>query len=172
MTIYCQNNLERMGGLVRLVPTITEGNGKTALYVGAMPTRQDFLDALIAWGWKVTIIEQFAPYLPELRQIEGVEDVLCGLIQDYIGPTFDMVFWWHGPEHMGYTAAGELLRKLATEHGLVVTGCPRGHTGSGDSDGNELNRHISAWQVSCFEALGYRANVTGTDIENITAVSR
>ena len=71
MTIYCQNNLERMGGLVRLVPTITEGNGKTALYVGAMPTRQDFLDALIAWGWKVTIIEQFAPYLPELRQIEG-----------------------------------------------------------------------------------------------------
>lgn len=173
MHAHNHENEHRMAGLLALCPWLRAGNGKTLLYVGAMPTRQDFLAELIAWGWTVDILEAWAPYHAYLEQLDGVRYVYAGDIQfpNFTDKSHDVVFWWHGPEHL---PTAETVKALANCERLarhaVVIGMPFGETGSGATEGNHYNEHKSAWYGPDIGALGYQWRITSQGARNITAV--
>lgn len=174
MTSSNEENRHRMAGLLELCPWLADGRGRRLLYVGAMPTRQDFLAELLAWGWKVDILEAWAPYHKELLAIEGVHQVHIGNVRDATElPTgrYAVCFWWHGPEHLEANDTAIALRNLEGLATLaVVVGMPYGQTGSGATEGNHHNEHRSAWYGPDIEALGYRWKLTTVGYRNLSAV--
>lgn len=164
-------NKHRMVALLTLCPWLQKGTGKTLLYVGAMPTRQDFLAELIGWGWTVEILEVWEPYRAFLETIEGVRAVHIGDVRTCQPGVYDSVFWFHGPEHLPKDDVPTALQNCEdmARHAVVI-GMPFGDTGSGATEGNHYNEHKSAWQGPDLEPFGYRWMVTHVGYRNITAV--
>lgn len=168
-------NKARMVGLLSLCPWLTEGKGRTLLYVGAMPERQDFLAELIGWGWVVDILEVWEPYHEYLRALHGVRAVYGGNILDCqeLPGRYQVVFWWHGPEHMEKDKVPQALQNAeAIAEEAVILGMPFGKTDSGVTEGNTYNQHVSAWQGPDIGDLGYTWLVTTEGYRNITAVKQ
>ncbi len=56
---------------------------------------------------------------------------------------FDVIFWWHGPEHVDDATLGPTLRGLeAMCDGAVVLACPSGEDPYEDAEGGDKHRCI------------------------------
>ena len=86
---------------------------------------------------------------------------------------FDVVFFWHGPEHLQQHQISPTLEKLerVCNH-LVVCGMPFGFYEQGPEYGNPFETHQSHIYPPFLEGLGYKTETLGNRDQmgaNITA---
>lgn len=171
----------RRESVLRLCPTLFEA--KRILYIGAKHDRFDFADEMREGKCSVYVLEAFLPNVTYLRTLPWLKGVIHGDVRD-ISPgaeifgntAFDVVLWWHGPEHIEGELLGSVLQRLeAIAKEWVVLGCPWGLYEQGSVGGNPWERHISHHYPETYEALGYSVECLGeTDVKgsNITSVKR
>ena len=125
-------------------------------------------------GTETHVLEVFEPNCRELRAA-GIDNVTCGDVCDvrsiYHKP-FDVLLWWHGPEHIEKPEAPGVIDGLwQLTAGTLILGCPLGNDPQGICYGNQHERHLCAWQAEDFIALGFQATVVrdGQPYPHITA---
>jgi hypothetical protein len=89
--------------------------------------------------------------------------ILRGNIRtDDLPEKYDVVMFWHGPEHLTREDLPFALSKaemMATR--LVVLASPWGRYAQGDCGGNPFERHVSHLYEIDLEAFGYRTSTLG-----------
>lgn len=144
---------------IREIPELWEAPG-TVLYVGARPGRMNGLQELRLFGHRVTLLEAFEPNCEAFRKMpELVERVVHGDVRDAakleLG-RFDIVFWFHGPEHVHRHELAGVLRALeGMADRVVVLGSPWGEWPQGEAYGNPYEVHVSALEAADYARLGY-----------------
>jgi len=169
------NKLKRQRSILKLAPDIFKH--KTVLYVGARTDRFDFGKNFKVKGFEIDVLEIFPDNVEYLKKIKWLRNVILGDVRNPpMDVKYDVVFWWHGCEHIKKEELKPTLEKLeriATK--LVVLGCPYGIYRQDALHGNPYERHISAYEPKDFEELGYNTDIIGTKNvrgSNITAVKK
>lgn len=166
------DNPDRMKSLTRCIPDLF--NHQSVLYVGAHSGRMDFGKNFQHVGCKITILEIF-PKNVEFLKGKGF-DVIQGDVREahliFDPQCFDVVFWWHGPEHLEedeIQIALHALENVAKK--LVVLGCPWGKSPQGAEYGNPYEIHASSLEPELFNSFGYNTETLRTRgfRSNITA---
>ncbi len=71
---------------------------------------------------------------------------------------FDLIIWWHGPEHVEQDQLAPTLKGLESMcSGAIVIGCPDGDTPYEDPEGDD--RHRCAITESLLHDLGYQTRL-------------
>lgn len=159
MPIY----LERLKQLKQYVPYLFRPG--SILNVGANQIRFDLLPELHQAGREITLLEAWPEnvkhWAGDKRLAQTVEGDVRELDKLRVG-TFDVVLWWHGPEHIKREELLPTIAKLeAAAEGLVVLGCPWGIYPQGPFRGNPYDAHQASLYPEDFEALGYRTATIG-----------
>lgn len=181
------DNTDRRPSLMRLAPDIFAQ--KTVLYIGARPGRTDFLvsesselgPGFIENGFVSDILEAFEPNANYFRSVDKIRNVYCGDVKDIdtllpSGASYDVVFWWHGPEHVRESELAttvSAIERRATKY--VVLGCPWGRFDQNAIDGNKYECHLAHLDHAIFEEMGYEVECLGHKNargSNITAVKK
>jgi len=168
------NDTDRTASLKRLAPDLFKY--KTVLNVGARTSRFDYGQEFREAGYDITVLEPFGPNVQYLHTLPWVHEVVQGDVRDLRvfkekEQKFDVVFWWHGPEHVvEEDLRGVLLEIDKICNHLVVLGCPWGHYPQGHIHNNPWEEHIGHYAHYVFEEFGYDVECLG--IQNITSVKR
>ncbi len=160
----------RLVHLLRNVPDFLEH--PRVLYVGGNRSRLQLVHEL-HWagatmdGATIDIVEIFRPYLRELHTLNKTREYFRSIIAGDVrrlgvaigAAKYDLVVWWHGPEHVDRHDLPRALACLeAAATSLAVVGCPHGHCGQGvTQDGNVHQRHRTHWMPEDFVGLGWQA---------------
>jgi len=130
---------------LRDIPGLMDRGG-TLLYVGArLPDGLRGIQELRNAGYAVTILEIWPDNVRKLLEagLDAVRGDVCDAARLFDGARFDVVFRWHGSEHV---EKSELPRVAAGLKGisrrLPVTGCPWGRYEQGEEYGNPHERHV------------------------------
>ena len=138
------------------LPWLFEEPGEL-LYVGAKARMHTALEMLHQAGHRITVLEAWPEYCAQLRKdplARWVDEVVQGDVREWNGPCVDVVFWYHGPEHIEQDELPLVLATLeATTRQLVVIGAPWGKTNGGGT--NPYGHHVSAHYEDDWQALGY-----------------
>lgn len=140
--------------------------GRTCLYIGASRTRAECVGELLDAGWEITLVEAFQPNAEFWYFQDVFKEVIHADIAIAINrlPMYDMVMWWHGPEHVikteffddGLLSCLELRAKR-----FVVFGCPYGECQQGVVDRNVYEIHYASLYPEDFERHGYQVKTLG-----------
>ena len=159
----------------------------TVLYIGAKVKKNwakgmEFVDKFLDAGCTIDVVEAWAQNVAALqhfnqhgRQFRNEYLIEPGTFQriihgdiskldtlDKLGPEkYDIVFWWHGPEH-AVTKLPRILRRLETlASRLIVIGCPWGIYKQKAVGGNEHERHGLSLYPEFFTGLGWNWDTIG-----------
>ena len=164
------NSKEREVQMSQHLPQLFEGQShRSVLYVGANKKRQHFLDWFERAGYsRIVVLEAFAENAEFLKaeiggRTPGLE-VVHGDIRDkdaIPGDAFDVIFFWHGIEHLLEDKIAPVLERLEAISNVVVLGCPHGIYEQGPEYGNPYEEHLSAVYPQFLENLGYTTDVIG-----------
>ncbi len=172
----------REGCVNRCIPDLFGGRYSSVLYVGANKKRQHFLNRFEESGYRrIVILEAHREnygFLKEKFEAKNPDtyQVVWGKVQEIerfpLG-RFDVVFFWHGPEHLQQHQISPTLEKLerVCNH-LVVCGMPFGFYEQGPEYGNPFETHQSHIYPPFLEGLGYKTETLGNRDQmgaNITA---
>ncbi len=138
---------------------------KTVLYIGAQTARMDFGDDFRDAGYQIDVLEIYPPNVQYLQKLGWINTVIEGDVRqasELLTKTYDVVFWWHGPEHiekesLEATIAG--LKGIATK--LVVLGCPWGRHVKKHANENPHEAHISALYPEDFRKMEFEVSTLG-----------
>jgi len=144
---------------------LRNGQGKSVLYVGATPHRFQMGRELFEAGYKITLLEAFKQHYDYYEDHPWLEQRIYGDVR-YIknlanGQKWDVVVWWHGPEHVNKDELPEVLKDLESVADLVILGCPWGQNIHGMIGGNPYSVHECHHDTTDFEQLGYEARTLG-----------
>jgi hypothetical protein len=156
---------KRFENLMLLIPDIFKH--KSVLYIGARPDRTDFLQNFINAGYEISILEIYKPNVEYFKNNPRFIEVIEGDITNFnFNKKYDVVFWWHGPEHVEEEKIDYTLKKLESiSNHLVVLGCPWGNVVQGDEyEDNPNEKHINFIKTGYLEKFGY--NVIYFGLEN------
>ena len=166
---------DRDASLQRLIPDLYDY--KSVLYIGARSDRFDYGEDFRDAGYEIIILEIFKTNVRYLRTIKWVRWVICGDARRLTYSCLrhhDIIFWWHGPEHIkDYEIPVTVMNLEKYAKVAVVLGCPWGYFRQGAIHGNEYEEHVSSNDYQIFEQLGYTVECLGKKDErgsNITAV--
>jgi hypothetical protein len=131
---------------------------RTCLYVGAHPGKGcSFWDEIRRAGCRMTVIEVYEPNVKALEcMLMNGEEILCADIRDWIPPEkYDLVLWWHGPEHVMPDEAEMVIEKLwSVTRQWLVCGSPWGRVEQGEEYGNAAEKHLWSVDPRFFQILG------------------
>lgn len=160
--------IHREAQLKSCIPDVL--NYKTALYIGARPSRKQIAGLLAGAGYAVYCLEIWPPNVAALREQNAVAPLFREILEGDArnAPSlglgvFDVIIWWHGPEHIGRTeieAAVAGLKGMTRE--LLILACPNGEVGQGPARGNPNEEHKAYLLPENFEALGFKTNTIGS----------
>lgn len=145
------------------IPNILEY--KTLLYVGANPARLELLDLFFKAGYIIDILEIYPPNVEGLRKLNEkqkiFENIYMGDVREIdeiiIGKKYDVVCFWHGPEHIEKKEIKPTLIQLEnkTKH-IIFLGCPYGYYPQDDVYGNKAEIHRCSLDPELFQSMGYK----------------
>ena len=166
---------DRTASLLRLVPGLFSTRYKSVLYIGARSDRFDYGDEFKHFNYKITILEAWEDNVEYLRTEMPTIEVIHGEVQNVtIEEKFDVVFWWHGPEHVPEDQLSDTINKIEKwAKKVVIMGCPWGHRRQKAIQGNPYERHVSHLLYPFFEEKGYTVECLGVKnggTSHITAV--
>lgn len=137
--------------------------GKSVLQIGGCTKKHPgdwgvMFECFKLYGYDSFDILEIADYIKDLEhpllrnKIQGnVMD-----IENFINQTYDVIFWWRGPEHLKKEDVKKIcpvLRKHTKR--CFVVGTPLGTMIEGPSYNNIYNAHLSHWQPQEFLDLGF-----------------
>jgi len=153
---------EREYQLDRCIPDLFKF--KTVLYVGANTHRCHILPTFRNRGYEIDIVEPHKPNCDYYTGVIGIRNTYNVTIQEFNPEDkYDVVFWWHGPEHVKKEELESTLKHIESmTKKYVVLGCPWGNNPQEAIDGNYFEIHRSSMYVEDFEKLGYNVDTIGT----------
>lgn len=170
-------DLDRTKSLLRLIPNLFDQCSKSVLYIGARTDRFDYGEEFRNAGYEIILLEVwpentlYLSRIPWLKKVIQADITLYNFSQD---DKFDIVFWWHGPEHIEETKIPITLKRLeSVTNEYIILGCPWGKFEQGELYNNPFEKHISYLDYNIFEDLGYETECLGEKNlygSNITAV--
>ena len=139
---------------------------KTLLYAGACPAQLRLAPSFRMAGYEIDVVELFEPsrMLLERQNPEWglFRSIYAGDIRELdkaLCQTYDVAFWWHGPEHVEKSELAQSLQQLeARAEKLAVIGCPHGYMKQGSLKGNPHGRHCWGPMPEDFAALGWEVD--------------
>lgn len=147
--------------LVKCIPDIFDH--KSVLYVGANTHRQQILKDFRNHEYNIDIVEPFAANVEYCKLIPGIDNVYHSDIKSFAAPRlYDIVFWWHGPEHINRTEYEQTfshMEKMASKY--VVLSCPWGINPQDAIDNNNFEIHRTHAYEHDFRVYGYTVDVIG-----------
>ncbi len=162
---------------VATIPDIFENS--TMLYIGANKLRTQLTDLFEnrCSNMTIDVLEIWHENVKYLRGLKKFNGVMQGDVREidklFKPNSYDIVMWWHGPEHIEIQELAKTLDKLKrVAKKLVILGCPWGIYVQGEEYGNPYEKHISHLTLDFFKNHGFLTSVVGTrDIpgSNITA---
>ena len=114
---------------------------------------------------RVVILEAWKQNVEMIREMKKYEVVEGDVRQadDYFQPeSFDLVIWWHGPEHVPFEQLGvtfDKLKRIARRY--IVVGCPWGHYSRRAFGGNPFEVHHCHLDTGFFEDMGFKTATVG-----------
>lgn len=138
------------------------------LYVGASPSRFELIDEFYYAGYEIDVLEIFEPHVQALEVINRrwkiFKNIMLGDVrkaEEILKHRYDVVVFWHGPEHLGLLDFVPTIRKLEdfAKH-LVVCGCPWGDYPQGPVKGNPHEAHILSLFPKDFQKLGFNTSTS------------
>lgn len=136
---------------------------QSVLYIGASPARQILAKEFRDHGAHIDLVEVWPPNVEALSKTHTAvfDNFILGDVRrlgEVIKKQYDVVVWWHGPEHVTkeeFEPTLQSLRQFATR--LVVTACPHGDFPQGEYGGNKFETHYLALTPEDFHRLGWYA---------------
>lgn len=146
---------------------------KSVLYVGANKRRQYFLDWFEKANYdKIVVLEAFKENVDCLKaNSKGwtpALDIIHGDIRDaeFTRDRFDVVMFWHGPEHLSQKEITPVLQRLESMANVVILGCPYGVYLQGAEYNNPYEEHLSHLYPHVLEKMGYTVDTIGEAGQN------
>ena len=163
---------------------------KTVLYVGAKvkkrwPKGMLFIDRFSDAGYEIDILEPWLANVNGLLQLNKFgrkfkDEVIInpGLFREIIhGSTheiekidyfdtikYNVVFWWHGPEHINEKNLIPTIKTLESKASkLVALATPFGFTKQIAVGGNPFEIHESGLTPSLYDQIGYKWSTWGEE---------
>ena len=176
------NQDEREKCVKRCMPDLFSGKYQSVLYVGANQKRQHFLNFFGESNYKrIVILEAFKGNYEFLKKKfetkqPDLYEVIWGKVEkiDKLSfEPFDVIFFWHGPEHLPQQQIEPTLKKLESiSNHLVILGMPFGKYVQGSEYGNPFEVHLFDIYPSFLQKVDYKTETLGNQDEkgsNITA---
>ncbi|MFH0765960.1 MAG: hypothetical protein V2A61_06040, partial [Calditrichota bacterium] len=150
--------------LYRALPDIW--NHKSILYVGAHEGRIQFGEPIREHELEIDVLEIWKPNVEHLREsVPWFNQVIEGDIREIgksVSHKYDIVFWWHGPEHISKEELFLTLQQIEQfANHYVVLGCPWGTYDQGEEYGNPYEVHRNALYERDFQRYGYHTSTIG-----------
>jgi hypothetical protein len=163
----------RTESLLRLMPDLF--SERSVLYIGARSDRMDYGEEFKKAKATIDVLEIYKPNVDYLKKINWINEVFLGDVRTFnIEKKYDVIFWWHGPEHILESELKSTLDRLEKKaETAVILGCPWGEFHQGPDYGNENEIHESHYDYTIFEDLGYTVECLGnknTHGSNITSI--
>lgn len=167
-------SVARKRQLLKFIPGVMKC--KTMLYIGANPRRFELMDLFWAEApqMKVDLMEAWKDNVKGLENLNAkygifrniyhadVRDIsrfFTIIYADLIVDIYDVVMFWHGPEHLTKTENLPVLDGLEViAKKYVILGCPWGNFPQKDVGGNPFEEHKSSLYTVDFTSLGYKAS--------------
>ena len=169
-------NIDRCYSLMRMMPDLFS-KPRDILYIGARADSFDFGDLFRQARCEITVLEAFKENVEHLRTLPWLHQVIQADIDRFRSiDDYDLIFWWHGPEHIAEERLPYALSYLeccASE--AVILGCPWGESEQGAIHDNPFEIHKSHLDYRLFESLGYDTECLGYKDQpgsHITAIKR
>lgn len=148
------------------LPELFDGTHRTVLYVGASRLRRHFLAEFIEAYDIITILELFegnVAYLWEKYRDPGIRVIHDDVrrADEIFTERFDVIFFWHGHEHLQEREVCDVLGRLEAMANLVVLGMPYGHYPQGPEYGNMHEAHLWHIYPKDIERYGYTVDTLG-----------
>ena len=149
------------------LPELFSGRFDSVLYVGANQLRQHFLSDFVKLYKHVTILEIFdknVRYLEKKFMNTNVRIVRGDVrnAKELFTSSFDVCFFYHGPEHLKREETGTVLSMLESmANHIIVLGMPYGYYEQGSEYGNMDEAHLWSIYPKDMHELGYKVNTIG-----------
>lgn len=179
MSFIDPSDVQRAKTLVDVAPLLP--GCKSLLHVGEQLREgwQFWPDWFAARGIEhFDLLEIWGPSVARLREIGGWRHIYNADVRDCAqmsAAPCDVVFWWHGPEHILKGDFGVAIDNLVGgwQPKLIILGMPFGRHGNSDMEfANKASYHISTWYPGELRELGWRCVTDGprdTQSGHITA---
>lgn len=159
--------------IIDFVPNIVDGKDKTLLYIGANCDRAFALDLLLDIGYIVDIIEICKKNINCLVGKYKIRNLIFGDIKDEqnIINNYDVIFWYHGPEHVRKEDFCTLNLILEKKSKMIVLGCPNNDYHLYDDNINVYETHMWKIKPEDLHCFGYNtSNISrNSAVDNIVA---
>ena len=161
---------DRWPQLQQEVPEIFSSQG-TMLYVGANKNRHHYMPDFYTLGYEITLLEIWEPSLRGIEHKKMIHRAVLGDVRHAadtkLGKNmFDVVFYWHGPEHLRREDLEDTLfglERITNRAGVL--GSPWGKYPQGAVNGNPFETHASALTPADYQQYGYQTATLG--VENV-----
>lgn len=157
-------NIQRENQLLKAIPDILDY--KSILYIGINQIREEMLHLFKERDYDITILEAWKPNVDALKS--KYPNIIWGDIRDLekikLLPQFDIVIWWHGPEHVKKKELPKILICLRMKaHLYAIIACPWGIYEQDSAFGNPHEEHLSYLYPEFFKKLGWQTNTIGKE---------
>jgi len=137
---------------------------KTLLYIGASKARVEMLSYFIKKNYEITIMEAWTENVLYYRQnsrfniiqadVRNVNKIPLG--------NFDVIMWWHGPEHVEKELLPDIFNELFKHtKKVLILACPWGLYIQQAVRGNPYEVHRSHLYPEFFKELGFKTSTLG-----------
>lgn len=158
-----RNYEDRKKQLLNCIPDVLDY--ETLLYIGARRGQVQMLDFFIDAFYTIDIVEIWQPNVDWLKGLEGIRKVSEGDVRNILKMSlklYDVVMWWHGPEHVYPKELRKILDNLKTlSKKLAIVACPWGVNYQGKRKANIHEEHVSSIYPEIFKGFGWKFNTIG-----------
>lgn len=138
------------------------GEPGSLLYVGYRPDACSWLQELHDAGNEVSVLEAWKPNADAATHDLRIKNCLWGDVREELPFSYDYVWWWHGPEHVGKDEFPRVLGRLLARTGrLLACAAPWGVYEQGAHAGNPHERHLWSVYEADFQAAGLETRTDG-----------
>ncbi len=156
--------------IIKNIPEIKDS--QTILYIGARADSFQIKEYMQKLDLKITILEIFHPNVVFLRN-KGFEVIEADITKYKTERQWDIILWWHGPEHIEKSEIFEVLKNLEKiESKAVILGCPWGLHPQNTIYNNIHEIHKCTLYEEDFKSLDYNTRTLGKmdgDYSNLLA---
>ena len=148
-----------------ILPILKWYSFDSVLYVGAHPDRLHFVGLLSDYVKHIDVLEIWPENVKFLKTVPYFQNVFLGDVRKIdlvITNKYDLVFWWHGPEHIDVKELPETLSKIEKiTNKVILLGCPWGVYEQGAEYNNPHEEHKCHLYLDFFEKLGFLTSTVG-----------
>ena len=146
---------------LKLIPELWTGG--TCLYVGAKPARREMAETMKEIGFAVDAIEAWPNHYFGLtdwnKKNQVFRDIFLGNVlyaERIVRRTYDVVMWWHGPEHVAKEALPDFLATIQRIcRGTIIMAFPHGDFEQSPLEGNPMDAHL--WFPKAIDFPGWNS---------------